>query len=31
MHGHPPTDVMVKSLTTSRDYLKKCYNEAVRA
>ncbi len=28
MHGHPPTDVMVKSLTTSRDYLKKCYNEA---
>jgi sugar phosphate isomerase/epimerase len=31
MHGHPATDVMVKSLTTARDYLKKCYNEAVPA
>jgi sugar phosphate isomerase/epimerase len=31
MHGDLETDVMVKSLSTSRDYLKECYGKAVPA
>ena len=27
MHGHPKTEVMIKNLKTSRDYLQKCYRK----
>jgi len=27
MHGHPKTEVMVKNLKTSRDYLQQCYRK----
>jgi sugar phosphate isomerase/epimerase len=30
MHGHPGPDEMTKALATSRDYLKECYEKAVK-